>query len=111
MGAEKSTPLSHFNLLGAPPILTKENSFTNRIKLSATNPKLPMQPQENTVPTGIQWINKAEIAHHFRCSIRHVNKLMNRRILPFVKIGRFVRFDLAACDHAMKNYQTKSLFA
>jgi hypothetical protein len=36
---------------------------------------------------------------------------MSRRILPFVKIGRFVRFDLAACDQAMKNYQTKSLFA
>jgi hypothetical protein len=73
--------------------------------------KTLMQPEENINPTGIQWLNKLEIARHFKCSIRHVNKLMSRRILPFVKIGRFVRFDLAACDQAMKNYQTKSLFA
>ena len=58
-----------------------------------------------------RWANKAEIAQHFKCSTRHLNKLMRRRILPFVKIGRFVRFDVSACDQAMKIYQTKSLFA
>ena len=67
------------------------------------------EPSSNCQAT--QWVNKAEIAQHFKCSIRHVNALMRRRILPFVKIGRFVRFDIAACDQAMKNFQTKSLFA
>lgn len=59
----------------------------------------------------IEWTTRSEMARHFKCSVRHVNKLMNRRILPFLKIGRFVRFDLAACDQAMKKYQTTSIFS
>ena len=57
----------------------------------------------------IQWLNKAEIAKYYGCSLRHVHNLMSSRILPYVKIGRFVRFDLAACDSSMKQYQTKSI--
>jgi hypothetical protein len=70
-----------------------------------------MQNESSSNCQATQWVNKAEIALHFKCSIRHVNELMHRRILPFVKIGRFVRFDVAACDQAMKNFQTRSLFA
>ena len=69
-----------------------------------------MQNESSSNCQAIQWANKAGIAQHFKCSTRHINKLMRRRILPFVKIGRFVRFDIAACDQAMKTYQTKSLF-
>lgn len=60
--------------------------------------------------SGIEWLTKTEIAKHLKCSIRHINNLMCRRVLPFVKLGRFVRFDRAACDLAMKKIQTKSLF-
>jgi len=70
-----------------------------------------MQNYSSSSSLAVEWVNKAEIARHFKCSVRHINELMRRRILPFVKIGRFVRFDLAACDQAMRNYQTKSLFA
>jgi len=70
-----------------------------------------MQNEDNNKPLPVDWVNKSDIARHFKCSVRHVNELMNRRILPFLKIGRFVRFDLAACDEAMKKYQTDSLFA
>jgi hypothetical protein len=66
---------------------------------------------ENNNAASVEWLNKHEIALHFKCSVRHINELMNRRILPFLKIRRFVRFDLAACDEAMKKYQTNSLFA
>jgi len=71
----------------------------------------PMQTEINNKPAPVEWVNKSDIARHFKCSVRHVNELMNRRILPFLKIGRFVRFDLAACDEAVKKYQTDSLFA
>jgi excisionase family DNA binding protein len=69
-----------------------------------------MQTETIANESGTEWLNKAEIAQHFRCSVRHINKLMRRRILPFLKIGRFVRFDRAACDSAIKAYETKSLF-
>jgi hypothetical protein len=67
------------------------------------------EPQSS--PADAQWSNKAELARHYRCSIRHINSLMNRRVLPFLKIGRFVRFDLAACDRAMSRYQTRPLLS
>jgi excisionase family DNA binding protein len=76
-----------------------------------SNLKRRMQNESSPILSATQWANKGEIARHFKCSARHINKLMRRRILPFVKIGRFVRFDVAACDQAMKSYQTKSLFA
>lgn len=58
---------------------------------------------------GIAWLTKTGIAKHLKCSVRHINNLMRRRVLPFVKLGRFVRFDMAACDLAMKKIQTKSV--
>lgn len=59
----------------------------------------------------VQWLTKPEIARHFKCSVRHINELMRRHILPYLKIGRFVRFDLAACDQAVKAYHNDSIFA
>ena len=59
---------------------------------------------------GRNWKTKREIASHFKCNIRTVTKLMRRGILPFVKIGRFVRLDVDECDRAMDKYKSKSLF-
>jgi len=59
---------------------------------------------------GKNWKTKREIACHFKCNIRTVTKLMKRRILPFIKTGRFVRLDLGACDQAIEKYRSKSLF-
>jgi excisionase family DNA binding protein len=56
------------------------------------------------------WKTKTEIAGHFQCHVRTVTKLMKRRILPFVKIGRLVRFDVAECDRAMERYRSKTIF-
>jgi hypothetical protein len=65
--------------------------------------------EQTSTPVATQWLNKAEIARHYDCSVRHINTLMKRRVIPFLKIGRFVRFDRAACDHAMKGYETKTI--
>jgi len=53
---------------------------------------------------------KREIAAHYQCNIRTITKFMKRKILPFEKEGRRVRFDLAACDRAMAKYRSKTLF-
>lgn len=56
------------------------------------------------------WKTKREIAAHFKCSVRTITSLMQRRILPFVKQGRFVRFDTHDCDGAMQKLRSPSIF-
>lgn len=84
--------------------------LTDQVGTPKQNTKT-MQNERNTNAVPVEWLTRSDLAQHFKCSVRHINKLMNRRILSFLKIGRFVRFDLAACDQAMKKYQTNSLFA
>jgi hypothetical protein len=59
-------------------------------------------------PTG-PWRLKKEIADHYRCDLRTITNLMRRRILPFVKIGRIVRFNVEECDRAMNKYKRPSV--
>jgi len=63
---------------------------------------------ENKAPR-IQWATKADVAAHLKCSLRTINNLMRRRILPYVKIGKMVRFQLQDCDHAMARLRRKSI--
>lgn len=55
------------------------------------------------------WRLKQEIADYYRCDVRTISNLMRRRILPFVKIGRLVRFNVTDCDLAMSKYQRASV--
>lgn len=69
----------------------------------------------NTTTTGQstapkQWTTKREVALHLRCSIRTVASLMRRGVIPYCKCGHFVRFDLAECDHALREFGFGSLF-
>ena len=48
------------------------------------------------------------MASRYQCDIRTITNLMSQRVLPFVKIGRFVRFDIVECDLGMKKYQRSS---
>ena len=68
------------------------------------------EPNQTSNQAGKTWKTKIEIAGHFQCHTRTVTKLMKRRILPFVKIGRLVRFDLMECDRAMERYRSKTIF-
>ena len=55
------------------------------------------------------WMTKTQIAKHLSCSIRTITNLMNARVLPYIKKGRFVRFDAAECDAAMEKFKRKSM--
>jgi hypothetical protein len=35
---------------------------------------------------------------------------MRQRILPFIKKGRFLRFDTDDCDRAMEKFRSASIF-
>ncbi|KAF0178509.1 MAG: hypothetical protein FD161_1814 [Limisphaerales bacterium] len=45
-----------------------------------------------------------------RCSVRTISKLMRRGVLPYCKLGHFVRFDLEECDRAMEQFRVGSMF-
>ena len=55
-----------------------------------------------------RWVTKAGLAQHFSISLRTVTNLMRRRMVPYVKVGRVVRFDLDGCDRAMRKFEIVS---
>ncbi len=56
------------------------------------------------------WVTREKIAQHFDFSVRTVANLQKRRVLPFVKVGRLVRFNLIKCEQALIKFETKSIF-
>jgi len=55
------------------------------------------------------WTDKDGIAAHFGCSVRHIGNLTKTRKLPYVKLGRIVRFNVADCERAVKAFEVKSV--
>lgn len=40
-------------------------------------------------------VDKVEVARYLGTSVRHVQRLVTERRMPYVKVGHFIRFDLA----------------
>jgi len=57
----------------------------------------------------IGWTDRRGIARHFRVSERTVSNLARRRVLPVIRIGRIVRFSIAACDAAFEAFEIRSV--
>lgn len=57
-----------------------------------------------------QWKTKTQIARHFHFCYRTVGNLMRLRLLPFVKLGNVVRFDLLECERIMERQKTPSIY-
>ena len=62
----------------------------------------------NEASTEVKWHNKKEVAAHFGIGLRTVTDWMRRRLIPFVKVGHVVRFNLSDCETAIRNYQVNS---
>ncbi len=56
-----------------------------------------------------KFTNRKGIAERYQISLGSVKALMRRRILPYVKIGRIVRFELEECDAAMRGSNCTAL--
>jgi hypothetical protein len=55
------------------------------------------------------WVTREKLARHFAFSLRTVANLQQRRVLPYVKIGRLVRFNINKCEQALKKFEHKSI--
>ena len=82
--------------------------FRNRGRGKRRNPE-PIDSEPISSSARI-WKSKREIAAHLGCTERHINTLMRRRILPYIKHRGFVRFDLEECDRALEVFKTRSHF-
>lgn len=67
------------------------------------------ESERATPPSTSPWRLKQEMADYYRCDLRTITNLMRRRILPFVKIGRLVRFNVIECDLAVSKYKRASV--
>lgn len=59
-------------------------------------------PQQTGQPIAIErWVGKKEVAEHFKISVRTVDNWMKRRLLPYIRTGRNVRFKLSEAEETI----------
>ena len=89
------------------PPLPSKGSMAFRLR-AVSNPK-ETSSASGPNPASRRWLNALEMANHLGVSRRQVSNLMRRRVLPYVKIGRVVRFDLEACEQALRHFEIQSV--
>jgi len=53
-------------------------------------------------PTAIeQWVTKRDVAEHFKISVRTVENWMKKGLLPYIRLGKGVRFKLSEADETI----------
>ncbi len=62
---------------------------------------------DNYEHTGDGLLTREQLANRYHVSIRTIQKWKTRRRIPFIQIGRVVRFDAASCDKALKKWEVK----
>jgi excisionase family DNA binding protein len=59
-------------------------------------------PQPNVHPIAIErWVGKKEMAEHFKISVRTTDNWMKRGLLPYIRIGKNVRFKLSDVEESL----------
>lgn len=71
---------------------------------TATYPQIPFgAPGSRALTT------KKDLALRYAISQRCVDNWVYKRLIPSVKVGRSIRFDVAACDAALKRFERKEV--
>jgi len=59
-------------------------------------------PQQASQPMTLEgWVGKKGVAEHFKISARTVDNWMKRGLLPYIRIGKNVRFKLSEAEEAI----------
>jgi hypothetical protein len=72
------------------------------LRIKTETQQIMENPTENIIPTPRPWANKVTAAAHYRVSPRTITNWKGLGLLVYFKIGRVVRFDLAASDALLK---------
>jgi hypothetical protein len=54
-------------------------------------------------------ITEKQQAEQLQCSLRHLIDLRNRRLIPYIKLGRSIRYDPNAVQRALEKLTVKEL--
>jgi len=71
--------------------------------MSTPDPKI-------TDPKEQSWKTIQQMADRYQVSMRTIANMMEDGRLPYYKIGRVVRFNLAECDRALRAFRRASQF-
>ena len=55
------------------------------------------------------YTTEEELAKELRVSQRHLINLRNRRLIPFVRLGRLIRYNRAAVEKAIQKLTVQEL--
>jgi excisionase family DNA binding protein len=61
----------------------------------------PMSDGMNGLTPAEGWVDKKEMAEHFKISLRTLHGWMKKGAIPYVRLGRSVRFKLSQVDEAV----------
>jgi len=73
---------------------------------SSNKSATPLAAQNRGIaPFGLE--DKQGLAREIKCSVRTVDNLMAKRAIPFFKLGRLVRFDVARVKTALARFEVR----
>ncbi len=52
----------------------------------------------------VGWVRKRDLARHLSLSLRTIDNLIARKAIPFVRLGRSVRFRIVDVDRALERF-------
>lgn len=61
-------------------------------------------PENSSLPTPPPLANKRQAAHHCSISTRCIDNWMRDGVIPYLKIGKLVRFNLEELDDALRRF-------
>jgi excisionase family DNA binding protein len=67
------------------------------------------EPSGSIIDPYVQLLDKRALAIKLSVSRRSVENLMQRRVIPYIRVGGIVRFRLADVERALSRYQVKEV--
>jgi excisionase family DNA binding protein len=55
------------------------------------------------------YVTEEELADRLKCSRRHILSLRKKKLLPVLKLGAAVRYELESVERALEKLEIKSL--
>jgi hypothetical protein len=84
--------------------MTKAAAVRSATALNKHNDRVELSPR--CVMLGLE--DKKGIAQEIKVSRRTIDNYMARRVIPFIRIGRVVRFDVARVRSALRRFEVRA---
>jgi hypothetical protein len=86
--------------------MTKAAAVRSATALNKHNDRVELSPRCVGEMLGLE--DKKGIAQEIKVSRRTIDNYMARRVIPFIRIGRVVRFDVARVRSALRRFEVRA---